>query len=94
MASGVPSRPLSAVAWELRTYLALGTTVRLTLSERCDGVRLNPEGLRILEGKVTSVSPTDAYCMCAGRHVPVEEVLTVKRPHHTDGPASDPRDPD
>jgi hypothetical protein len=91
--AGVVDRKISALGWELRTHMALCRTVRLTLSERCDGVLLNSEGHRILEGQVTSVAATNAYAVLQGRHIPLEDIRGVKRPHHTDAPASDPRDP-
>jgi hypothetical protein len=87
------SRPESAVGWELRTALATGSTVRLALSERCDGIHRNPDGQRILEGRVQRVSATNAYCVVQGRHVPLSDVLAVSRPHFTQGAASDPSDP-
>lgn len=73
--------------------MALRRTVRVALSDRCDGVYATKAGHRILEGTVTSVSPTDAYLIICGRHVPLGEVLSVKRPHHTDDEPSDPTDP-
>jgi hypothetical protein len=93
MIAAVLERPVSALGWELRGHMAGWRTVRLTLSERCDGVLPNPDGDRILEGHVTRVSPTDAFCIIAGRHVPLTEVLAVKRTDAHDRPASDPTDP-
>jgi hypothetical protein len=93
MTDFVLARPESAVGWELRGALAAGRVVRLALSERCDGVLRNPDGQRILEGRVERVSATDAYCVVQGRHVPLGDVLGVSRPHFTQGAASDPSDP-
>lgn len=93
MTDFVLSRPESAVGWELRTALATGRVVRLTLTDRCDGVIANADGQRILEGRIQHVSPTNAYCVIQGRHVPLTDVLTVSRPHFTQGDASDPADP-
>jgi hypothetical protein len=89
----VLTRGESAVGWELRGALASGRVVRLTLSERCDGVIRNPEGHRILEGKVERVAATDAYCVMRGRHIPLSDVLAVSKPHFTQAAASDPLDP-
>lgn len=82
-------RPVSALGWELRTHMALRRVVRLILSERCDGVMRNAEGQRVLEGRIESVSATNAYCVVQRRHVPLDEVLTVTR----QAAASDPTDP-
>jgi hypothetical protein len=89
----VLQRPESAVGWQLRGALAAQRTVRLVLSDRCDGVHPTESGERILEGTVQRVAATDAYCIIRGRHVPLSEVLAVHRPHYEQGPASDPSDP-
>jgi hypothetical protein len=89
----VLSRPESAVGWELRGAMITGRPVRLALSERCDGILVNPDGQRILEGRVQRVAATNAYCVVQGRHVPLSDVLAVHRPHFTQGAASDPTDP-
>lgn len=86
-------RPESVVGWELRGALASGRVVRLVLSERCDGVTVNDQGIRLLEGRVQGVAATDAYCVIQGRHVPLADVLAVVKPHFSQGAASDPTDP-
>jgi hypothetical protein len=92
------ARPESALGWELRGHMAAYRIVRLTLSPSCDGVPENAEGARVLEGRITSVSPTDAFVIirptgARTRHVPLEHVMSCKRPHHTDASPSDPTDP-
>ena len=93
MTDFVLSRPESVVGWELRGALASGRTVRLALSERCDGIHRNPDGQRILEGRVQRVAATDAYAVIRGRHVPLSDVLSVSRPHFHQAQASDPSNP-
>ena len=89
----LPDRKQSALGWELRTLMAKCQPVRLTLSERCDGVFLNPEGQRVLEGLITSVSATNAFCTIQDRHVPLAEIRAVTKPHFHQAPASDPTTP-
>ena len=86
----VPDRRLSALGWELRTKMAKLEMVRLVLSDRCDNVRVNEEGDRILQGAISSVSPTNAFCVIMDRHVPLGEILAVVRPHFAQAAASDP----
>lgn len=93
MTDFVLSRPESALGWELRGALASGRPVRLALSERCDGIHRNPDGQRILQGRIQRVAATNAYCVIQGRHVPLTDILTISRPHFTQGAASDPSDP-
>jgi hypothetical protein len=64
-------RPLSAVAWELRTAWATGRRVALSL-ERCDVDRL--------EGTVQRVAATGATVKVAGLVVPLDRVLAVHWP--------------
>jgi hypothetical protein len=92
-ATVLPERPVSALAWELRGHLAAYREIRVTLTDRCDGVRTTDDGARILQGRVSKVSPTDAYAIVCGVLCPLAEITSVKRPHSSDGPASDPRDP-
>lgn len=80
-------------AMELRVALGTRRLVRLVLSERCDGVFVNAEGQRVLEGRVSSVSPTASYCVVERRHIPLSEVLAIYSPHYRQGGASDPTDP-
>lgn len=70
-------RPVSAVAWELRGAWARTPRrpVVLSLSERCTPRRL--------EGRVEKVAATNAFAIVDGCHVPLEDVLAVHRPHHT-----------
>lgn len=68
-------RPASSVAWELRTAWATRRVVVLALSERCWPMRL--------EGRVDAVAATDTYCVVAGYHVPLDDVLGVFRPHYS-----------
>lgn len=91
--SFVLQRPVSALGWELRGALASGRSVRLVLQDRCDGVYANAEGARVLEGQVTRVSPTDAFCVVQGRHVPLDAIAALSRPHFSHPGASDPADP-
>ena len=93
MTDGILQRPESAIGWELRGALATGRTIRLLLSERCDGVHLNNDGIRILEGQVQRVAATDAFCVVQGCLVPLSEVRAVVKPHYSQGAASDPTDP-
>lgn len=93
MSGFVLQRPVSILGWELRGALASGRLVRLVLDHRCDGVRVNETGDRILEGRVQRVAATDAYCVVQGRHVPLEAILAVHRPHFEQVEASDPADP-
>lgn len=93
MSDFVLCRPQSAIGYELRGALASGRTIRLVLSERCDGVLRNPDGQRIIEGRVQRVAATDAYCVVRGRHIPLSDVLSVSRRHFTQAQASDPTDP-
>lgn len=65
------ARPLSSVAWELRAAWAKGLRVALSL-ERCD--------LDRVEGIVTRVAATDAYCTVRGLRVPLDRILAVHRP--------------
>jgi hypothetical protein len=64
-------RPVSSMAYELRSCWASGHRVVLTL-ERCDRTRL--------EGHVQRVAATDAYVQVSGLHVPLDRVLAVYRP--------------
>lgn len=64
-------RPVSAVAWELRSAWATGRRVALSL-ERSDMARL--------EGHVSRVAATDASAIVAGRMVPLDRVLAVHLP--------------
>jgi hypothetical protein len=91
--STVVARPVRVLGWELRKLMALRRRVRVTLSDRCDGVLPREDGRRVLEGYVTSVSPTDAFAIVVGRHVPLDEILALHKPHFSQGRASDPRDP-
>jgi hypothetical protein len=68
-------RPESAIAWELRGHWASGKPVVLTLTERCI--------VRRIEGRVERVAVTRAFAICAGWHVPLAEVLTIRSPHHS-----------
>ena len=63
-------RPVSSVAWELRSSWASGRRVALTL----DGDE------RRVEGHVRSVAATGAFAVVAGLHVPLESVLAVHWP--------------
>jgi hypothetical protein len=63
-------RPLSSIAWELRSAWALGRRISVTIE--ADEPRL--------EGVVRSVAATGAYVVVAGTHVPLERVLAVHRP--------------
>lgn len=63
-------RYTGAIAWELRQAWATG--VRVSLRIQGDSERI--------EGTVRTVSPTDAYVVVAGLHVPLERVLGVYRP--------------
>lgn len=82
--------PLREFGFELRGALASGRSVRLVLSERCDGVRVNDDGIRVLSGRVTRVAASGAFCVVAGRHVPLLEILAVVRPHFSQSAASSP----
>lgn len=96
MSGFVLQRPVSILGWELRGALASGRLVRLVrlvLDHRCDGVRVNETGDRILEGRVQRVAATDAYCVVQGRHVPLDAILAVHRPHFEQAAPSDPADP-
>lgn len=64
-------RPVSAVAWELRSAWATGRRVALSLEPRAGGR---------LEGHVVRVSATDAYVVVRGLHVPLCDVLAVHLP--------------
>lgn len=64
-------RPVSAIAWDLRTAWAGGLRVALTL-DACDRPRL--------EGTVRRVAATGAHVTVAGLHVPVDRILAVHRP--------------
>jgi hypothetical protein len=64
-------RPLSSIAWELRTAWALGRRISVSI-EDADDARL--------EGVVRTVAATDAYAIVGGRHVPLERILAVHRP--------------
>jgi hypothetical protein len=76
----------------LRLFMAAEVVVRVALSPDSDGVRLNEEGGRVLEGCVTRVAASGAFCVIAGRHIPVSEIVAVARRHITNVPASDPRE--
>lgn len=65
------TRPISAIAWELRAAWATGRRVSLSLLPRA-GDRL--------EGHVHRVSATNAFVVVAGLHVPLEDVLAVHHP--------------
>lgn len=65
-------RPVSAVAWELRTAWATGRRVALSLSERCTPRRV--------EGHVQVVAATSAFVTVAGWRIPLDEVLAVHLP--------------
>ena len=64
-------RPISSMAWELRSCWASGRRVALTL-ERCDRTRL--------EGHVQKIAATDAYVQVCGLRVPLDRVLAVHIP--------------
>lgn len=70
-------RPVSAIAWELRAAWARTPRpiVVLSLSEHCTPRRLT--------GRIDRVAATDAFIVIDGWHVPLDEVLAVHRPHHT-----------
>lgn len=63
-------RQVSSVAWELRVAWARGLRVSLTING----------DVRRVEGFVESVSPTGAYALLSGLHVPLGAVLAVHRP--------------
>jgi hypothetical protein len=65
-------RPLSAVAWELRTAWASGRRVALSLDEQANERRL--------EGHVKTVAATDAFVVLGSRHIPLSAVLAVHLP--------------
>lgn len=60
----------SSLAWELRAAWARGRRVSLSIDG--DEVRT--------EGHVSSVSPTDAYAIVAGLHVPLDRILAIHHP--------------
>jgi hypothetical protein len=93
LTDGTLQRAESVIGWELRGALASGRVIRLVLSERCDGVAANDQGIRLLEGQVQRVAATDAFCVVQGRHVPLSDVRAVVKPHYSQGAASDPADP-
>jgi hypothetical protein len=64
-------RPLSSIAWELRSAWALGRRISVTIEAGDDGR---------LEGTVRAVAATGAFALIAGQHVPLERVLAVHRP--------------
>lgn len=64
-------RPLSSIAWELRTAWATGRRVSLTI-ERADVDRL--------EGHISQVAATNAFITVAGLQVPLDRVLAVHVP--------------
>jgi hypothetical protein len=64
-------RPLSSIAWELRSAWALGRRISVTV-EAGDDARL--------EGTVRAVAATGAFAVIGGQHVPLERVLAVHRP--------------
>ncbi len=65
------TRPVAAIAWELRSAWATGRRVSLSLEQRA-GDRL--------EGHVQRVAATGAFVVLAGVHVPLEAVLAVHHP--------------
>lgn len=76
-------RPVTALGWELRGHLAARKAVRLVLSDRCDAILPNTEGQRVIEGRVSKVSATDAFTIVGGVHVPIEEIEALVKPHHS-----------
>lgn len=64
-------RPLSSIAWDLRSAWAAGWRVSVSI-ERADVGRL--------EGCVSRVSATDGSVTIAGTMVPLDRVLAVHRP--------------
>jgi hypothetical protein len=71
MSSTTLIRPVSSIAWEMRSAWASGRRVVLTL-ECCDRTRL--------EGHVQRVAATDAYVQVRGLRVPLDRVLAVHLP--------------
>jgi hypothetical protein len=63
-------RPLSSIAWELRSAWASGRRVSLTLGADEDRV----------EGHVQRVAATGAFVVVRSLHVPMESVLAVHHP--------------
>lgn len=63
-------RPVSSVAWDLRSAWAKGWRISLAI----DG------DVRRVEGFVETVSPTDASAVVSGLLVPLSAVLAVFRP--------------
>lgn len=68
-------RPEHAKAWELRGHWAAHRVVVVTLTPRCVVERI--------EGLVSQVAVTGAFVVIDGWHVPIEDVLSIHRPHHT-----------
>jgi hypothetical protein len=64
-------RPADSILWDLRHHWASGKRVALTLTE---------EAGRRAEGKVTRVSPTNAWVKINGILIPAEAILAVHRP--------------
>lgn len=64
-------RPVSSIAWDLRSAWAAGWRVAVSI-DRADVDRL--------EGSVSSVAATDATVTIAGTMVPLDRVLAVHRP--------------
>lgn len=67
------ARPVSSIAWELRTAWATGRRVSLSLSPAC------APRTRV-EGWVRHVAATSASVTVAGLSVPLDQVLAVHLP--------------
>lgn len=64
-------RLTDSILWDLRRHWASGKRVAVTLTE---------EAGRRAEGKVTRVSPTNAWVKINGELIPAEAILAVHRP--------------
>jgi hypothetical protein len=64
-------RPVSSMAWELRSAWASGRRVSLSL-ERCDMDRV--------EGHVQRVAASAAFVQVRGLRIPLERVLAIHSP--------------